>query len=163
MKILITTISSLFLFGCATDRAIVTKKETSKETFRLNTNYHVNAAWYQSGRKTANGEKFEPDGMTAAHKTLPFGTLVQLTYPKNGNSILVRINDRGPFTSGRDIDLARGAARAIEMKNIAKLEMTILSFPTKKGKENEKVYHPCGVSFKPTVIDRSCSSKPKQR
>jgi rare lipoprotein A len=156
MKILITTISSLFLFGCATDRAIVTKKETSKETFRLNTNYHVNAAWYQSGRKTANGEKFEPDGMTAAHKTLPFGTLVQLTYPKNGNSILVRINDRGPFTIGRDLDLARGAARAIGMKNVAKLEMTLVSFPIKKRKEHEKVYHPCGVSYKSSVIDRSC-------
>lgn len=156
MKIIITTISSLFLFGCATDRAIVQPQKPVKQTYHLNTNYHVNATWYKSGRVTANGEKFDPDGMTAAHKTLPFGTLVKLTHPKNGNSILVRINDRGPFTHGHDIDLARGAARAIGIRNIAKLEMSLESFPIKKRKANEQDYSRCGVSYSPVVIDRSC-------
>lgn len=62
------------------------------------------------GRLTANGERFNMNAMTAAHKTLPFGTKVRVTYPRNGRSIVVRINDRGPFIKGRAIDLSRGAA-----------------------------------------------------
>jgi rare lipoprotein A len=62
------------------------------------------------GRLTANGERFNMNAMTAAHKTLPFGTKVRVTYPRNGRSIVVRINDRGPFIRGRAIDLSRGAA-----------------------------------------------------
>jgi len=69
------------------------------------------ASWYQVGTRTANGEAFNPDAMTAAHQTLPFGTLVRVTF--RGNSVVVRINDRGPFTGGRIIDLSRGSARAI--------------------------------------------------
>ena len=73
------------------------------------------ASWYQVGTRTANGERFNPDAMTAAHKTLPFGTLVRVTF--RGNSVVVRINDRGPFTGGRVIDLSRGAASAIGLKS----------------------------------------------
>ena len=62
------------------------------------------------GRLTANGERFNMNAMTAAHKTLPFGTKVRVTYPRNGRSVVVRINDRGPFIKGRAIDLSRGAA-----------------------------------------------------
>ena len=69
------------------------------------------ASWYQVGTRTANGEAFNPDAMTAAHQTLPFGTLVRVTF--RGNSVVVRINDRGPFTGGRIIDLSRGSARVI--------------------------------------------------
>ena len=73
------------------------------------------ASWYQIGTRTANGERFNPDAMTAAHKTLPFGTLVRVTF--RGNSVVVRINDRGPFTGGRIIDLSRGSAAAIGLKS----------------------------------------------
>ena len=73
------------------------------------------ASWYGSGRRTANGEPFNPNGLTAAHRTLPFGTHVRVTNHKNGRSVIVRINDRGPFVRGRSIDLAKGAARAIGM------------------------------------------------
>lgn len=73
------------------------------------------ASWYGSGRQTANGERFNPNGLTAAHRTLPFGTHVRVTNHNNGRSVIVRINDRGPFVGGRAIDLARGAARAIGM------------------------------------------------
>lgn len=69
------------------------------------------ASWYQSGKKTANGEKFIPDGMTAAHRTLPFGTRLRLRH--KDKTVNVRINDRGPFIKGRHIDLSRGAARAL--------------------------------------------------
>ncbi|ABC63663.1 septal ring lytic transglycosylase RlpA family protein [Erythrobacter litoralis] len=62
------------------------------------------------GRRTANGERFDMNGMTAAHKTLPFGTKVRVTNASNGRSVVVRINDRGPFVRGRTIDLSRKAA-----------------------------------------------------
>lgn len=67
------------------------------------------------GRRTANGERFDMSAMTAAHKTLPFGSLVRVTNPRNGRSVTVRINDRGPFIRGREIDLSRAAAERIGM------------------------------------------------
>jgi rare lipoprotein A len=71
------------------------------------------ASWYQSGRRTASGEPFNPSGMTAAHRTLPFGTRVRVVDEGSGRSVVVRINDRGPFTRGRVIDLARGPAQVL--------------------------------------------------
>jgi rare lipoprotein A len=75
----------------------------------------VVATWYASGRRTASGQAFNPHGHTAAHRTLPFGSRVTVTNPRNGQSVTVTINDRGPFTHGVTLDLARGAARAIGM------------------------------------------------
>ena len=68
-----------------------------------------------NGRKTANGEIFRNSKKTAAHKTLPFGTKVKVTNLCNGKSVKVRINDRGPFVAGRNIDLSKRAARKIGM------------------------------------------------
>ncbi|MBT8389636.1 MAG: septal ring lytic transglycosylase RlpA family protein [Altererythrobacter sp.] len=65
------------------------------------------------GRLTANGERFDMRAMTAAHKTLPFGSVVRVTNRRNGRSVVVRINDRGPFVRGRTIDLSRAAAEEI--------------------------------------------------
>lgn len=65
------------------------------------------------GRRTANGERFDMGAMTAAHSTLPFGSLVRVTNPRTGDSVVVRINDRGPFARGREIDLSRAAAQEI--------------------------------------------------
>jgi rare lipoprotein A len=67
----------------------------------------------EGGPLTANGERYNPSGLTAAHRTLPFGTRVRVTSPNTGRSVVVRINDRGPFIGGRIIDLSVGAARAI--------------------------------------------------
>lgn len=67
------------------------------------------------GRRTANGERFDMNGLTAAHKTLPFGSKVRVTNRRNGRSVIVRINDRGPFVRGRTIDLSRRAAEQIGM------------------------------------------------
>ncbi len=67
------------------------------------------------GRRTANGERFNMNAMTAAHKTLAFGTRVRVTNARNGRSVTVRINDRGPFIRGRTIDLSRAAAQKIGM------------------------------------------------
>jgi len=62
---------------------------------------------------TASGEHFDPDGVSVAHKTLPFGTVVKVTNKNNGKTISVRVNDRGPFVAGRDLDLSRGAMRKL--------------------------------------------------
>ena len=71
------------------------------------------ASYYDTGTTTASGEAFNPDGITAAHRTLPFNTRVRVTNLANGTSVTVRINDRGPFVDGRCIDLSRGAFTVI--------------------------------------------------
>ena len=71
------------------------------------------ASWYGErfhGRKTANGERFDMHGMSAAHRTLPFGTKVRVRNLKNGRSVVLRVNDRGPFARGRVIDVSKAAA-----------------------------------------------------
>jgi rare lipoprotein A len=73
------------------------------------------ASWYSSGTKTASGEKMNANALAAAHRSLPFGTHVRVDNLANGRSVIVRINDRGPFVGGRVIDLTRGAAAAIGM------------------------------------------------
>ena len=70
---------------------------------------------FYEGRKTANGEVFKHNKITAANKKLPFGTKVEVTNLKNNKSIVVRINDRGPFVKGRIIDLTKAAAKEIDM------------------------------------------------
>lgn len=67
------------------------------------------------GRKTASGETFRQNGLTAAHRTLPFGTKVKVINVSNGKSVTVRVNDRGPFSQGRVIDLSKKAAKRIGM------------------------------------------------
>ena len=80
------------------------------------------------GRRTANGERFNMQAMTAAHRTLPFGSLVRVTNPRNGRSVTVRINDRGPFVRGRTIDLSRAAAEELCMisRGHANVELELL-------------------------------------
>jgi len=76
----------------------------------------IKVSWYGhefNGRKTANGEVYNMEAFTAAHKKLPFGTLLQVTNPRNGRSVVVRINDRGPFIRGRELDLSKAAAREL--------------------------------------------------
>jgi rare lipoprotein A len=77
--------------------------------------------------KTANGERVNPNALTAAHKTLPFGTLVSVTNKRNGRSVTVRINDRGPFVAGRVIDLTPAGARAIGASGLAPVALTVVS------------------------------------
>jgi|RhiMetdeSRZDD1v2_1073273.scaffolds.fasta_scaffold1183504_1 rare lipoprotein A len=91
---------------------------------------HAQVATYYgkefAGRRTASGERFNPGAMTAAHRTLPFGTRVRVTNSHNGRSVIVRINDRGPFVKGRSIDLSSGAARAIGMGSAANVRIEVL-------------------------------------
>jgi len=87
-------------------------------------------SWYGpgfNGRKTASGEIFNQYALTAAHKSLPFGTKVKITNPTNNKSVIIRVNDRGPFVKGREFDLSKGAAQAIGVKGIGKIYFEILS------------------------------------
>ncbi|WP_373540496.1 septal ring lytic transglycosylase RlpA family protein [Chamaesiphon sp.] len=89
------------------------------------------ASWYgsEAGSKTANGESYNPSGMTAAHRTLPFGTKVRVTSIKTGKAVVVRINDRGPFHGRRMIDVSAGAAQAIGLKSsgVGAVRMEVLA------------------------------------
>ncbi|MEX0954823.1 MAG: septal ring lytic transglycosylase RlpA family protein [Rhizobiaceae bacterium] len=72
------------------------------------------ASWYAlAGNRTANGERMDPSAMTAAHRSLPFGSKVKVTNQRNGRVVVVRINDRGPFIKGRIIDVSKAAANAL--------------------------------------------------
>ncbi len=86
------------------------------------------ASYYKMGKRTANGEHYNPNGLTAAHRSLPFGTRVLVTNLKNGKSVIVRINDRGPFIKGRVMDLSFGAAKVVGLNQsgIAKIKFTVL-------------------------------------
>lgn len=78
----------------------------------------VYSAWHV-GKPTANGERLQAGAMTAAHRRLAFGTMVRVTHRRNGRSVTVRINDRGPFLRGRIIDLSPSAARALNLSGVA--------------------------------------------
>ena len=82
------------------------------------------AAFYGGGR-TASGEVSGPNGLTAAHRTLPFGTKVLVTNFRNGRTVLVRINDRGPYGRGRIIDLSRAAARELDMIRVGTTRVSV--------------------------------------
>ncbi len=79
----------------------------------------IASVYAYDGEKTANGERANPGGLTAAHKTLPFGSKVKVVNKRNGKSVAVRINDRGPFVRGRVIDLTPAGARALGFSGLA--------------------------------------------
>jgi rare lipoprotein A len=79
-----------------------------------------------SGGLTANGERAAAAGLTAAHRTLPFGTMVRITNQRSGRSVVVRINDRGPFVRGRVIDVTPAAARALGFSGLAQVTLALV-------------------------------------
>lgn len=108
----------------------VTVKESNVNTSLIEYVNHgtMKASWYGPnfhGKMTANGEIYDQMAFTAAHKHLSFGTLLKVTNTKNGRSVIVRINDRGPYIEGRDLDLSKGAAIELGMlrKGVARLKI----------------------------------------
>lgn len=109
-------VAFLFVQGCASTKRVT---ETGM------------ASWYGPdfhGKTTANGETYDQNGLTAAHKTLPFNSVVRVTNLDNGKQVTVRINDRGPYARGRIIDLSRAAAREVDMigPGVARVRLEIL-------------------------------------
>ena len=101
---------ALYLAGCSGSRDASQQRGEAIQTGE--------ASWYGPGfhgRQTANGERYNQNQLTAAHRTLEFGTMVRVVNLDNGKSVVVRINDRGPYARGRIIDLSRAAAREIDM------------------------------------------------
>ena len=90
-----------------------------------------------SGEKTANGEYAHASRLTAAHKSLPFGTMVQVTNKHNGRSVIVRINDRGPYIAGRIIDLTPAGASAISMDGLAPVTISVVGRTAQAGRDTK--------------------------
>ena len=96
------------------------------------------ASWYGepfNGRLTANGETYDMEKMTAAHRTLAFGTVLQVEDLENGKTTQVRVNDRGPFVKNRIIDLSHAAAQSISMPGVANVRLRVISSPPTRGIE----------------------------
>lgn len=118
--ILAITLASLMVIGCCTGRSHKVKKGVQ----------YGYASWYGGkfhGRRTANGEKYDMFALTAAHRTLPFDTMVRVTNLENGRSVIVRINDRGPFKDKRKriIDLSLAAAKKLDMLESGVVEVRL--------------------------------------
>lgn len=93
------------------------------------------ASWYKMGYRTASGERMNAQALAGAHRTLPFGTKVRVENLANGKSVVVRINDRGPFVRGRVIDVTEGAAKKLDMirSGVARVKVTVVAGKGKLG------------------------------
>ena len=89
----------------------------------------VTASMYWEDKVVSTGKTFNPIGWHAAHRTLPIGTLIRVSNPKNHRSINITINDRGPFTPGRDLDLSLGAGTLLDFKGLGQLYMEVIAIP----------------------------------
>lgn len=121
-----------FLFLLIFLSCVVNAKDSIKHELNGKASYY--GSQYKETRLTANGEKFNKNNYTGAHKTLPFGTIVKVTNKKNNKTIKVRINDRGPFVKGRVIDITPIAAKELDFikDGIAEVELEVVNHPTNK-------------------------------
>ncbi len=118
--LMVGALALLFFPGCAARKGLIVEPDKPEIVYDVKpvAVLHGKASYYYGrwiGRKTANGEIYRATDVTAAHKTLPFNTMVRVTNLKNGKSVIVRINNRGPYIKGRIIDLSLVAAQKIEM------------------------------------------------
>ena len=121
------TLASLFIAGSALISAPVAQAEPADTSSKVILSGP--ASWYGpgfQGRKTASGETFNTNDMTAAHRTLPFGTKVKVVNKKTGKSVVVRINDRGPYAHGRVIDLSKASAQALGISGVGSVTLAQL-------------------------------------
>lgn len=142
MKKLFITIALMFLHvGIVNAQSNLTKitqqiTKTQIKGHKLKGNATYYGGHYRDTRRTANGDRFNKHTYTAAHKTLPFGTIVKVTNTMNGKSVTVRINDRGPFGPGKIIDVTPKAARDLGMirAGVVPCKLEIISMPEPKKK-----------------------------
>lgn len=107
---------------------IVMAHEQPQPAVKIVKTYKAKVSWYKYGHKTANGEVFNPNKYTVAHRTLPFGTLVRLTNIDTNVKVIVRVNDRGPFIKGREFDMTVKCAYVLGVKKngVSTLKIEIL-------------------------------------
>jgi rare lipoprotein A len=127
----------LILFSLITAAACGRRKAPAVKAARIGAAETGIASWYghpYHGRRAANGEIYDMDQLTAAHRTLPFDTFVRVTNLDNGRQVVVRIQDRGPFVKGRIIDLSRAAARQLQMigPGTARVRITVVHPPARE-------------------------------
>jgi len=120
---------ALVLHGCAEARRPTSPATVSPEPSKRMVGL---ASWYgqqHHGRKTASGEPYDMHRLTAAHRTMPFGTRLRVTSVENGRSVVVRVNDRGPHVAGRILDLSFAAAKSLGMvgNGVARVEIVVLA------------------------------------
>jgi rare lipoprotein A len=131
IQLLVVTVGAASLAACA-QSSVVTQKPPSFEQRRMTsgaTNRHYGvASFYTEGTQTANGERFDTHQLTAAHRTLPFGTRLRVTNLATGRSVTVRVNDRGPFIPGRVVDVSYSAAETLGMvgTGVAKVKLDVV-------------------------------------
>jgi rare lipoprotein A len=141
MAVLAFPVACVALSGCAKKHHISTAAPAPPVPSSIGSSETGLASWYghpYHGRAAANGEIYDMEKMTAAHRTLPFGTFVRVTNLTNAKSVNVRIIDRGPFVAGRIIDLSHAAAEVIEMigPGVVQVRVDILSLQTVAPAEN---------------------------
>ncbi|HEY4242622.1 MAG TPA: septal ring lytic transglycosylase RlpA family protein [Kofleriaceae bacterium] len=122
--------------------ACASPQKSSARTAHTGNVQYGNATWYgkeAQGGPTASGERFDRHQYTAAHRTLPLGTIVKVTNQRNGRSIEVRINDRGPYAKGRVIDLSEAAARVLGMidAGVVPVEIEVVTRPGPRPPRND--------------------------
>lgn len=141
----------LVLSGCAAKKGLIVEPQKPEVVYDANpvSVLHGKASYYYGrwiGRLTANGETYRASDVTAAHKTLPFNTMVRVTNLKNGKSVIVRINNRGPYVKGRILDLSLVAAQTIDMTTAGVVpvkaeilrKIPVVTKPNRKLTEAEK-------------------------
>ena len=108
--------------------ASVVRRATAPEAGATQGKSHGIASFYSQGTKTASGEKFDPNELTAAHPTLPFGTRLRVTNQHTGRSVTVRVNDRGPYVPGRVVDVSYSAAQELGMvgRGVAPVKLDVV-------------------------------------
>lgn len=129
--LLILGLSSVFLISCSSTVRFTDKSEMGKEIHIPGKVFYGKASYYADafhGKVTASGEIFDMTKLTAAHRSLPYGTILQIKNMKNNKTVVVRVNDRGPFKENRVIDVSKAAAEALDMirDGIIDVEITIL-------------------------------------
>lgn len=102
-----------------------TQNASDNNAIKIVTTFKVKASWYKHGTITANGEKFNPNRCTVAHKTLAFNTKVRLTNLVNGKSVITRVNDRGPYIRGRQLDVTLACAKLLDMEEVGVAELVL--------------------------------------
>ena len=128
----------MFLIAPAMEAPLVALKSEPVKPIKV---WVGNASWYGpnfDGKKTANGERFNAESLTAAHPNLPFGSWVRVVNTRNGKFEVVRINDRGPYQEGREIDVSYRVARKIGLINsgVSQVRLELMQLPPKRTRDD---------------------------